>query len=190
MLLPGGKAPKPGQIFRNPYLAQTLRDLATKGTDGFYKGRVAEAIVDGLSFLPLRLQSYSCSTQTFNSPVVQSQGGVLTLEDLAAHKSTLVEPISYTYRSSVTLHETPPNGQGLTALIALGILDELQELGTVDLNKVEYGSADWFHILIEATRLAFADTRAYVADPEKAKVPVKELLNKVPFPLLLLLHSG
>jgi gamma-glutamyltranspeptidase/glutathione hydrolase len=112
-------------------------------------------------------------------PVVQSKGGVLTLEDLANHTSTLVEPISYTYASSATLHEIPPNGQGLTALIALGILDELHELGTVDLNAVEYGSAEWFHPLIEAVRLAFADTRAYVADPEKANVPVKELLNKV-----------
>jgi gamma-glutamyltranspeptidase/glutathione hydrolase len=117
----------------------------------------------------------------FGLSVVQSKGGVLALEDLAAHTSTLVEPISYTYRSSVTLHEIPPNGQGLTALIALGILDQLQELGTIDLNKVEYGSADWFHPLIEAMRLAFADTRAYVADTEKAKVPVKELLSKVTF---------
>ncbi|GAA5985126.1 hypothetical protein JCM11641_006365 [Rhodosporidiobolus odoratus] len=149
--------PRPGEIFKNPYLAQTFREVAEKGKAGFYEGRVAEAIVD----------------------LIQSQGGVMTLEDLKAHTTTPVTPISINYggENGVTLHETPPNGQGLTALIALGIIEELQKQGKVNLSKTEHLSATWFHTLISAIRLAFADTRRFIADPEHVRVPVEELLS-------------
>ncbi|GAA5857901.1 hypothetical protein JCM1840_000958 [Sporobolomyces johnsonii] len=151
-------APRPGEIFKNPCLAQTFREVAEKGKAGFYEGRVAEAIVE----------------------LIQSKGGVMTLDDLKAHTTTSVTPISINYggENGVTLHETPPNGQGLTALIALGILEAIQEAGKVDLSKTEHNSALWLHTLISAIRLAFADTRAFVADPEHVRVPVEELLSK------------
>ncbi|GAA5950672.1 hypothetical protein JCM3765_000573 [Sporobolomyces pararoseus] len=151
-------SPRPGELYKNPTLAQTFRRVAEKGKAGFYEGRVAEAIVE----------------------LVQSQGGVMTLEDLKEHTTTKVEPISINYggENGVTLHETPPNGQGLTALIALGIIEAIQEQGKVDLAKTEHNSALWLHTLISAIRLAFADTRAYVADPEHVRVPVKDLLSK------------
>ncbi|CEQ39592.1 SPOSA6832_01131, partial [Sporobolomyces salmonicolor] len=151
-------APRPGEIYKNPCLARTFREVAEKGKAGFYEGRVAEAIVE----------------------LVQSQGGVMTLDDLKAHTTTPVTPISINYggENGVTLHETPPNGQGLTALIALGILEAIQEAGKVDLSKTEHNSALWLHTLISAVRLAFADTRAFIADPEHVRVPVEELLSK------------
>ncbi|BGP16256.1 hypothetical protein JCM10213_007699 [Rhodosporidiobolus nylandii] len=150
-------APRPGEIFKNPTLAQTFRSVAEKGKAGFYEGRVAEAIVE----------------------LIHSQGGVMTLEDLKNHSTTPVEPISINYggESGVTIYETPPNGQGLTALIALGIIEQIQKEGKINLSQTEHLSAEWFHVLISAIRLAFADTRAYVADPEHVRVPVDELLS-------------
>lgn len=122
-----GKAPRAGAIFTNVDLANTFKAVATQGKKGFYEGPIAQAIVD----------------------VVSSLGGVMTLEDLASHESTIVEPISYTYGvEQLTVHECPPNGQGLAALIALGILDALREEGILDLNKYEEGSAEWFHALM------------------------------------------
>ncbi|KAJ7225634.1 gamma-glutamyltranspeptidase [Mycena pura] len=156
-MLLNGKAPLPGQIIKLPTLAQTFKEVATHGKDGFYKGRVAEAIVE----------------------LIQSKGGVMELDDLAKHKTTFVEPIKYTYANEVTLYECPPNGQGLTALIALGILESLQEMGiTKPLLEMEHNSAEYLHVLIEALRLAFADTQWYVADPEVEDVPVEKLLSK------------
>ncbi|POY70486.1 hypothetical protein BMF94_6554 [Rhodotorula taiwanensis] len=151
-------APRPGEIYKNPCLAETFRSVAEKGKAGFYEGRIAEAIVE----------------------LIRSQGGVMTLDDLKNHTTTPVTPISINYGGpeGVTLHETPPNGQGLTALIALGILEAIQEQGKVDLHKTEHMSALWLHTLISAIRLAFADTRAYIADPEHSRVPVEELLSK------------
>ncbi|GAA6010735.1 hypothetical protein JCM10207_005817 [Rhodosporidiobolus poonsookiae] len=150
-------APRPGEIFKNPNLARTFRTLGKEGKKGFYEGRIAEAIVE----------------------LIQSKGGVMTLEDLKNHTTTPVEPISISYggEDGVTIYETPPNGQGLTALIALGIIEQLQESGKINLSKTEHLSADWFHVLICAIRIAFADTRAYIADPEHSRVPVKELLS-------------
>ncbi|GAA5820325.1 hypothetical protein JCM11251_005575 [Rhodosporidiobolus azoricus] len=149
-------APRPGEIFKNPCLAQTFREVAEKGKKGFYEGRVAEAIIE----------------------LIQSKGGVMTLEDLKKHTTTEVTPISIAYggEDGVTIHETPPNGQGLTALIALGILEQMQKQGKIDFSQVDHLSAEYFHALISAIRLAFADTRAYVADPEHVRVPVEDLL--------------
>lgn len=111
--------------------------------------------------------------------MLKEKGGLLELSDLSSHVSEVVDPISYTYHDSFTLHECPPNGQGLTPLIALGILEQMQELGLVDLDKVEYMGVEYSHAIIEALRLAFADTRAYVSDMQHGYVPVKEVLNKV-----------
>ncbi|KAG9017411.1 hypothetical protein FRB93_007526 [Tulasnella sp. JGI-2019a] len=159
-MLLNGKAPLPGQIMRYPELATTFRELVTKGKDGFYKGRVAEAIVK----------------------LVKSGGGVMTLEDLAAHESTEIEPIKYTYTGrgeAVTLWECPPNGQGITALMALGVLDTLQAEGKIKpLSSMEHNSAEYLHALLESLRIAFSDTRYYVTDPDVEHVPVEELLSK------------
>ncbi|KAF5384853.1 hypothetical protein D9615_001503 [Tricholomella constricta] len=156
-MLLDGKAPLPGQIVKLPNLAQTFRELANHGKDGFYKGRVAQAIVD----------------------VIQSKGGVMELEDLAKHETQFVEPISYTYGGDVTIYECPPNGQGITALIALGILESLQEQGiSKPLDQMEHNSAEYLHTLVEALRLAFSDSEWYVTDPDMEHVPVEKLLSK------------
>ncbi|TEB39027.1 gamma-glutamyltranspeptidase [Coprinellus micaceus] len=156
-ILLNGKAPRPGQAIKRPTLAQTFKELVKHGKDGFYKGRVAQAIGD----------------------LVQSQGGVMDLGDLANHTSTWVEPIKYTYANDVTVYECPPNGQGLTALLALGILEALQERGFCrPLLEMEHNSPEYLHTLVEALRLAFADSQWYVTDPDFSNIPVEELLSK------------
>ncbi|KAK7468773.1 hypothetical protein VKT23_003274 [Stygiomarasmius scandens] len=140
-MLLNGKAPLPGQIIKLPNLGKTFRELATKGKDGFYKGRVAEAIVE----------------------LIQSKGGVMELDDLAEHETTFVEPIKYSYGGEVTLYECPPNGQGITALIALGILESLQEQGKIKpLSEMQHNSPEYLHVLVEALRLAFAGKPHYL----------------------------
>lgn len=156
-ILVNGKAPLPGQIFQNPNLAQTFRTIAEHGKDGFYKGRIAQAIVD----------------------LIQSKGGVMTLDDLTEHTTSFVEPIKYTYAGEVTVYECPPNGQGLTALMALGMLDALQEKGAIKpLLDMEHNGVEYLHTLVEILRLAFADTKYYVTDPDVEHIPVEELLSK------------
>jgi gamma-glutamyltranspeptidase / glutathione hydrolase len=144
-----GRAPRPGEIFRQPNLARTLRTLARDGRDAFYKGEIARAIVD----------------------YCEKNGGFISLADLAAHKSEWVEPISTTYRG-YTVYEIPPNGQGLTALLTLNILEGF-DLAALSRQPVRY-----YHTVIEATKLAFADRNRYIADPAFSKVPVGELLSK------------
>jgi gamma-glutamyltranspeptidase/glutathione hydrolase len=144
-----GRAPNPGEIFRNPNLARTLRTIAEKGSEAFYLGEIAEAIVS----------------------VIQNAGGVMDEEDLAAHHSTWEDPISTTYRS-YQIWECPPNGQGLTALIALNILEGY------DIVKLAALSPERLHIIIEALRLAFADARWYITDPMFSSIPVDGLLSK------------
>jgi gamma-glutamyltranspeptidase/glutathione hydrolase len=144
-----GRGPNPGEIFRNPNLARTLEMVANRGPSAFYRGEIAEAIVR----------------------VIQQAGGCMTMEDLASHASTWEEPISVTYRG-LRVHECPPNGQGITALIALNIL------AGFDLSSVAPLSVERLHLMIEAMRLAFADSRWYVADPAFSNVPVAELLSK------------
>ncbi|KAH8835279.1 nucleophile aminohydrolase [Flagelloscypha sp. PMI_526] len=156
-MLLNGKAPLPGQLMKLPNLAETFRTLAASGRDAFYKGRVAQAIVD----------------------LIQSQGGVMTMHDLESHKTTLVEPISIEYGSDIRIYECPPNGQGLTALLALGVLEALQVDGRIrPLNEIDHNSPEYLHILIESLRVAFADTLYYVTDPEVETIPLTELLSK------------
>jgi gamma-glutamyltranspeptidase/glutathione hydrolase len=144
-----GRAPRPGEIFRQPNLARTLRTLALGGRDAFHKGEIARAIAD----------------------YCEKNGGYISLADLAAHKSDWVEPISTNYRG-YTVYELPPNGQGLTALLTLNILEGF------DLAALSAQPARYYHTLIEATKLAFADRDRYIADPAFSKVPVPELLSK------------
>lgn len=102
----------------------------------------------------------------------------MTMDDLARHSSELIKPISLDYHDW-TVWEIPPNGQGITTLIALGIIEALEETGKIDFTKIEHNSAEYIHIVTEALRIAFADTRHYVADPNVEHVPTKELLSKV-----------
>jgi gamma-glutamyltranspeptidase/glutathione hydrolase len=144
-----GRAPKAGEIFRQPNLARTLRTLAHGGRDAFYKGEIARAIAD----------------------YCEKNGGFISLADLAAQKSEWVEPISTNYRG-YTVYEIRPNSQGLTALLTLNILEGF------DLAALSAQPDRYYHTLIEATKLAFADRNRYIADPAFAKVPVVELLSK------------
>ncbi|QRW15852.1 gamma-glutamyltranspeptidase [Rhizoctonia solani] len=156
-MLINGRAPLPGEVMRLPDLAQTFRTLVSEGKRGFYTGRIAEAIVE----------------------LIKSKGGVMELSDLAEHNTEFVEPIKYTYAGEVTLWECPPNGQGLTALMALGILEAAEETGKIKpLLEMDHNSVEYLHALIEALRLAFADTQFYVSDPKVTKVPVEEMLSK------------
>jgi gamma-glutamyltranspeptidase/glutathione hydrolase len=148
--LPQGRAPKPAEIFRNRELAQTLETVAEHGYDAFYKGDIARQIVD----------------------CVQAAGGTLQAEDLATYEAEWVEPIRLDYGNGVAFHEIPPNGQGLTALLALNIVQGF------DVGALGYGTADYYHTLIEAMKLAFADASEFIADPRQAKVPVEAMLSK------------
>ncbi len=145
----GGRAPRAGEVFRNPGLARTFRAIAEGGKDAYYQGDIARSIAQ----------------------VVQSAGGVMTAEDLAAHESTWDAPLSTTYRG-YRVWECPPNGQGLATLIALNVLEGF------DIGSLEPASLDRWHLLIEAMRLGFADTSWYVADPAFAPAPLAGLLSK------------
>lgn len=147
-LLRDGQAPKAGELFRNPNLAATFRTLAEHGKPGFYEGVIAESIVS----------------------VLGQMGGVMTLDDLAGHHSTYEDSITTIYEG-VRVHECPPNGQGLAALLTLNILKQF-ELPTDPL------SVERLHIFIEALRLAFADARWYIADPAHAPAPLEDLLSE------------
>ena len=144
-----GRGPHPGELRKNPNLGKVLRVVADGGAEAFYQGWAGQAVVD----------------------VLQSLGGVMTVNDLAQHCSTFEPPISTTYRG-YTIYECAPNGQGLTALIALNILEGY------DLQTLDPRSSAYTHLLIEALRLAFADTRWFIADPTQSSVPVEGLLSK------------
>jgi len=149
VFLPGGKAPAEGQPFANPALANTLELLAAGGRDAFYRGEIAEKIV-----------AYS-----------RKEGGFFSIEDFARHTSEWQEPISTTYRG-VTVWELPPNSQGLAALEMLNILERF------DLKAMGRDSLDFWHVMVEAKKLAFADRSAYYADPAFSPAPVAALLDK------------
>ena len=144
-----GRAPRAGEIFRNPGLAKTLSMIAQENKRGFYQGQIAEAIVS----------------------VIKEAGGCVSEDDLASHVSTWENPISVNYRG-LRVFECPPNGQGITALIALNLLEGF------DLASLDPLSTEKMHLIIEAMRLAFADARWYVADPAFSKIPSEELLSK------------
>lgn len=107
----------------------------------------------------------------------------MTREDLSSHYTESIDPISIDYHDW-TIWEIPPNGQGITALIALGIIEALEESGQIDFSKIKHNSAEYIHIVAEALRVAFADTRYYVTDPQVEHVPTEALLSKVITPLI------
>ena len=149
VFMPGGRSPAEGEIFKNPALAKSLRLIAEQGRDAYYKGAIAAEFVN-----------YS-----------KSVGGFFTLEDFAKHKSEWIDPVSTDYRG-YTVWELPPPGQGIAALQLLNILENF------DLKKLGRDSADFWHVMTEAKKLAFADRARYYADPDFVKIPVAELIGK------------
>lgn len=149
IFLPNGKAPVKGQIFKNPYLANTLELIARDGRDVFYKGEIAQKIVD----------------------YMQEQGGFLTMKDFEDHHSEWVEPISTNYRG-YDVWELPPNGQGTAALQMLNIL-ELHDVASMG-----FGSSEYMHLFIEAKKLAFEDRAKYYSDPDFNELPIDQLISK------------
>ncbi|RJE27247.1 gamma-glutamyltranspeptidase [Aspergillus sclerotialis] len=173
----GARAPLSGDIMKNPTLAKTFRALAAEGKKGFYEGRIAEEIVK----------------------VIQDRGGYLTLEDLKNHAevgSQDVEPISLKFtgqdivqrqahgvdeghNQGVEIWEHPPNGQGIVALMALGILEELERTNKIPkFTEDQHNSTEYLHAIIESLRIAFADASWWVTDPDVEKVPTKELISQ------------
>ncbi|MEM6642634.1 MAG: gamma-glutamyltransferase [Bacteroidota bacterium] len=144
----GGKLPSEGEIYKNPFLANTYRKIAKGGRDAFYNGDIAKTI------------------GTF----IKEQGGFLSAKDLAAHNSEWVDPVSVNYRG-FDVWELPPNGQGIAALQMLQILEGY------DFSSIEFGSAEHLHIFTEAKKLAFEDRAKYYADMDFFDVPVEELLS-------------
>lgn len=144
-----GRAPRKGEVFRNPRLAQTYTEIAEQGRDAFYKGRIARDIAE----------------------YMREQGGFLSYEDLAAHESEWVQPVSTSYRGH-TVWELPPNGQGIAALQILNILEGF------DISKMGFGSAEYLHTLVEAKKLAFEDRAKFYADPQFNDIPVARLVSK------------
>ena len=143
-----GRLPGEGEIYRNPYLADTYRQIAKGGRNALYKGEIAKIISD----------------------FIQEQGGFLSKKDLAEHRSEWVHPVSVNYRG-FDIWELPPNGQGIAALQMLQILEGY------DFSKIKFGSTEHLHLFTEAKKLAFEDRAKYYADPDFANIPVQELLS-------------
>ncbi|KAJ5720048.1 Gamma-glutamyltranspeptidase [Penicillium malachiteum] len=173
----GVRAPLPGDIMKNPTLAKTFRTLAAEGKKGFYEGRIAEEIVK----------------------VAQSLGSYIDLEDLANHAAAgtqEVDAISLKFtgqdiaskqaagtdgetNQGVEVWEHPPNGQGIVALMALGIMEELERAGKIPkFTESQHNSAEYLHAVIESLRIAFADAAWWVTDPDVEKVPSQGLLDR------------
>ncbi|MDE2599764.1 MAG: gamma-glutamyltransferase [Rhodocyclaceae bacterium] len=148
-LKPDGSAYAVGEVMRQPQLADTLKLIAKDGASAFYKGPIAKKIVDDL----------------------QKNGGVLTMDDFASHKANWVKPIHVPYRDTVA-YNLPPNTQGMASLEILNVLNNF------DVKKTGEGSADHYHLIIEATKEAFADRDKYLTDPEFNKIPLDFLLSK------------
>lgn len=147
--LPTGVAPKVGDLFKNPALANSLRQVAARGRDAFYNGPMTDVMVKFL----------------------QAHGGTHTREDFADFKPEWVEPVSTTYHGW-TVYELPPNGQGIAALSMLNIMEHFP------LAQYGHNSVDSLHVMIEAKKLAYADMYHYVGDPRFTAVPAKELISK------------
>jgi gamma-glutamyltranspeptidase/glutathione hydrolase len=146
--MPNGKMPQKGEIFKNPYLANTYEKIANGGRDAFYKGNIAKTI----------------------AKYIKQQGGFLSYEDMASHTSEWVNPISINYRG-YDVWELPPNGQGTAALQILNILKYY------DIKKMGFGSSEYLHTFIEAKKLAFEDRAKFYTDPDFSDIPIKELIS-------------
>ncbi len=149
VFMPNGRAPQKGEIFKNPALANTFEKIAKGGRDEFYKGSIAKTI----------------------DKFFKEQGGFLSYEDMAAHYSEWVEPISTNYRG-YDVWELPPNGQGTAALQILNIMEGY------DVEAMGFGSAEYIHYFTEAKKLAFEDRAKFYADPAFNDLPINELISK------------
>jgi gamma-glutamyltranspeptidase / glutathione hydrolase len=147
--LPGGRAPRVGEVFRNPDLAHSLESVASGGRDAYYHGEIANSIV----------------------ALSEKVGGAMTPADLSEYASEWVEPISTTYHGWI-VYEIPPNGQGIAALEMLNIMEGFP------LERFGQNSADALHVMIEAKKLAYADMYRYVGDPRFSQIPVQGMLSK------------
>lgn len=151
--MPHGRAPAIGELFRFEGAAKALRQIAKQGVHAFYEGEIAEAIARH----------------------AREHGGAMTLADLANYRSDWVEPISQSISAidgeQYDLHEIPPNGQGIGALIAIGILKHL------DLPSHPVDGVQSQHLQIEAMKLAFADVYQYVADPSSMELSPAQMLD-------------
>lgn len=147
--MPNGHAPKKGEIFKNPALANTFKKIAKGGFNAFYKGDIAKTI----------------------GKFMKEQGGFLSYEDMAAHYAEWVEPVSVNYRG-YDVWELPPNGQGTAALQMLNILE------AYDISEMGFGSAEYIHHFTEAKKLAFEDRAKFYADPDFSDIPMEMLLSK------------
>ena len=143
------KSPRPGQMFFNKDLAQTYKKIVRDGTETFYGGEICDAII-----------KFS-----------DRNNGLLSPRDFRDHNTTWVEPISTDYRG-YTIYELPPNGQGLTVLEMLNILEGY------DIDTLKHNSPEYLHLLIEAKKAAFSDRDYYITDPDFEKIPVAGLLSK------------
>lgn len=153
--LPAGRVPDLYSIIRNPGLARALRILQREGRDGFYRGEIAEAIVRK----------------------VEANDGVMSLDDLATFESEWVEPVSTNYHG-YDVFQLPPPGQGFAALEMLNILEVCVPNLGMDLATLGPMDPMYWHLMVEAKKLAYSDLHAYNADPKFSEVPVDELLSK------------
>ncbi len=144
-----GQAPKAGEVWKNPGLANTLKAISKGGRAAFYQGPIAQTIAD----------------------YMQANGGFLSREDLASHRGEWVEPVSTNYRG-YDVWELPPNGQGIAALQILNIMEQY------DVSSMGHTSAEYVHLFTEAKKVAFEDRAKYYADPEFNQIPVAALLDK------------
>ena len=149
VFLPDGRAPKAGDIFRQPDLARTLKGVAEHGTDYFYRDDAAKGI----------------------AKFFHENGGVLTADDLANYRAKWLRPISTTYRG-YTVYTQPPSSS------AVAVLEQLNMLEGFDLKALGHNSPEYLHLLGEVMRLAVADRNRYVGDPEFVKVPIDRLVSK------------
>ncbi len=149
IFMPNGKAPAKGEVFKNPYLAATFEKVAKGGRDAFYKGEIAQKIVD----------------------YVRAEGGFLSMRDFQDHHSDWIEPVSTNYRG-YDIWELPPNGQGIAVLQILNILENY------DIKSMGFGSAEYIHTFVEAKKLAFEDRAKFYADPDFNKLPIQGLISK------------
>jgi gamma-glutamyltranspeptidase/glutathione hydrolase len=147
--LKNGRAPREGEIFKNPYLANSYRAIAKGGCDAFYKGDIAKQIVE----------------------FSDDAGGYFSMKDFADHTSEWIDPVSTNYRG-YDVWELPPNGQGIAALEMLNVI------GGFDVKKMGHNSADLIHLFVEAKKLAFADRAKFYADPDFNKLPITGLISK------------
>ena len=149
VMQPNGRWPMAGEIFRQPDLARTLKEIAKNGADAFYRGPMAARI----------------------AKFYEENGGIITTDDLAGYQAKWVTPISTTYRG-YTLYTQPPSSS------AIAVLEQLNMLEAYDLKELGFNSPEYLHLVGEVIRLAIADRNRYVGDPDFVKVPVERLLSK------------